>query len=165
MKWLLLNLLLGPFLAIPTVANAEPPPARDNAQEWTWQGGGGFPEIIALSILQDANGDSVVILDEWGELRSVGGWGELQRTHTLTAGTIRRIGGRAFIVLPEQRTAAEFEVTPDRVLHLRWFGLETSAPSEQELLAGSHPLYLGGRPREMKPAGAPGAAARQPLPL
>jgi hypothetical protein len=159
LKSFLRTVLLAQALLLGTgSANAE-------VQVWTWQGSGNFPRTVSLEILQDAQGHDVVILNDWGALQSVGGWGELQRTHTMTAGVIRRIGDRAFIVLAEQQQCAEFVIAPDGNLRLRWFSLQTASPSDSDLLAKTSRARGSDWPTEMRPAGADGAGPSQPLPL
>lgn len=145
---------------------ASPIKAADSSSlKWSWQGDGNFPSGISLSLSTNPEGLTLVILDEWGALKNVDGWGELQRSRTVSFGTVRRVDGRNFIVLAERRQSAEFHIARDGVLQLHWFDLGSASPSDQDLLTDHPAASSASWPQEMKPSGAGNEAPLAPLPL
>lgn len=108
--------------------------AEDVALRWSWAGSGTFPRTVTLSI-ENLHGQEMVLLEEWSELRSVDGWGEMQRSHRLVVGSVRHVGDRRFIVLSDRQQSAEIILKDGGALQLRWFGLGTSSPADSDLLA------------------------------
>ena len=136
-----------------TVAGSASAVAADGATtlHWRWSGAGHFPQEFQLTIYSLPDGRSAAWLDELGPLKSVGGWGELQRYHRMIAGSVRAIANRKFIVFAELDRAAEFTIGSDGVLHLYWFYLAVDAPLEADLLAGRQAQPTSGLPEEMTP--------------
>jgi hypothetical protein len=95
------------------------------------------------------------LLEEWEQLKSVDGWGELQRSHKTTFGSIRQIGNRSFIVLAGLQRAAEYTIAADGVLRLSWFTPATPEPAEADLLLMRQPGAISDLPEEMRPSWAP----------
>jgi hypothetical protein len=107
-------------------------------------------------------GREVAILDDWGKLRSVGGWGELQRSHSMTVGAIRRIGDRAFI---SQRTKCRVQGRPGGKAAAALVRTSDLIASDADLLVEMPHTISSAWPTEMRPAGTDGAALAPPLPL
>jgi hypothetical protein len=136
------------------IASAAADEARP-AMHWDWSGAGHFPQRYELTLLPLPDGRSMAWLDDVGPLRSVDGWGELQRSHRMIAGSVRRIDDRNFILFSELQRAAEFTIAADGVLQMAWFRLTTDAPRDADLLAGRQTHRTYDLPEAMKPAWSP----------
>jgi hypothetical protein len=141
---------------------AETAHSADASLHWEWTGKGHFPQAFSLTIMRLPNGDSWAQLEEWGPLRSVDGWGELQRSYQMNFGSIRQVGDRNFMLLPELHRAAEFTIAADGILHLHWFALATEKPVDADLLSARQSHSLSDLPEAMKPSWFPSPKAKAP---
>jgi hypothetical protein len=171
MKTLLRSIMLvvafGGFAetAAVTRAVAETATHPGASLRWEWSGSGHFPRTFSLTLMHSPEGTSFALLEEWGQLKSVDGWGELQRSHKMTFGSVRKIGDRNFIVLAGVPRAAEFTIAADGVLHLTWFARTTPEPTEADLLSDRASGTASDLPEEMRPSWAPYPKPAGPPPI